>query len=175
MAKQARPKILLTGTPGCGKTTLIIKLAQLLTNRRMAGFVTEEIVTDGQRTGFNAKTFRGHAALLSSIHHKSWISVGRYGVDVHGFEDLVLPELEQDPRQVDLFLVDEIGKMECFCSGFVNAMKRLLEQNVALVATVSQGGKGLIAEIKTRDDVELITVTAKNRDSLPQTLAEKLK
>ena len=175
MAEQVLPKILLTGAPGCGKTTVVVKLAQLLPHRRMAGFITEETRTNGQRTGFTAKTLAGKEAMLSSIHHNSWVSVGRYGVDVHGFEDLVLPEFEKIAGKADLFLVDEIGKMECFCPRFVKAMKHLMEQDVSCLATVSQNGKGLIAEIKSRNDVDLITVTPKNRDSLPAQLAERLR
>ena len=174
MTEQVLPKILLTGAPGCGKTTVVVKLAQLMTHRRMAGFITEEIRTNGKRTGFTAKTFGGKEAMLSSIHHNSWVSVGRYGVDVHGFEDLVLPEFEKIAGKADLFLIDEIGKMECFCPRFVKAIEHLLEQEVSCLATVSQNGKGLIADIKARDDVELITVTPQNRDTLPAQLAERL-
>lgn len=168
MGKQGPTKILLTGSPGCGKTTVIIKLAQCLQGQRMAGFITEEILKDERRCGFMARTLRGDAALLASLDHNSWVSVGKYGVDVRSFEELVIPELTQDPTKIDLFLVDEIGKMECFCPEFVKAMNQLLDSPVSLVATVSQNGKGLIREVKERDDVELITVTPKNRDTLPE-------
>ena len=174
MSDSAQLKLLLTGVPGCGKTTVITRLAELASHKRLAGFVTEEILNSGQRTGFQAKTFRGEEALLSSSHHKSWVSVGRYGVDVRSFEQLVLPELERDPNTVDLFLVDEIGKMECVCPGFVASMQRVLELNVPLIATVSQQGKGLVQDVKNRPDVQIITVTAENREQLPQTLLDRL-
>ena len=174
MSDSVQLKLLLTGVPGCGKTTVMTRLAKLVGDRRLAGFVTEEILNSGQRTGFQAKTFRGEEALLSSIHHKSWVSVGRYGVDVRSFEELVLPELEMDPDTVDLFLVDEIGKMECVCPGFVKSMQRVLELNVPLIATVSQQGKGFVQDVKNRPDVQILTVTADNREQLPQTLLDRL-
>lgn len=174
MGNQKTTKLLLTGAPGCGKTTLIGKLAKTLESKRLAGFITEEIREDGRRTGFQARTLAGEEALLSSIHHNSWVSVGKYGVDVRSFESLVLPELEKPPKEVDLFLIDEIGKMECFCPGFVKAVNKLLASEVSLVATVSLDGKGLIRDVKARDDVEIITVTPGNRENLTETLATKV-
>jgi len=174
MTPATQTKILLTGPPGCGKTTLVVKLSRLLQGKRLAGFYTQEIREDGRRTGFQAKTFQGKEALLSSVHHKSWISVGRYGVDIHGFEALVLPELEKAPDTVDLYLLDEIGKMECASPLFVEDVMNLLARDVPLVATVSQRGKGLIEEIKARTDIELVTVTPHNRNDLPGVILAQL-
>jgi len=41
--------LLLTGTPGVGKTTLLLKVAAALASRRLAGFTTEDI----RETGHN--------------------------------------------------------------------------------------------------------------------------
>jgi nucleoside-triphosphatase len=175
MTDSPQQKILLTGAPGCGKTTAVRKLAELLKTIRLAGFYTAEICDGNRRIGFQAHTFQGEQALLSSIHHKSWVSVGRYGVDVLGFEKLVLPELQRDPETVDLFLIDEIGKMECFCPRFVEAMNALLALDVPLVAAVSLHGKGLIQEVKQRDDVNIITVNPHNRDTLPKLILNRFR
>ena len=40
--------ILLTGRPGVGKTAVIIKLAELMIARKVAGFYAEEIRESGQ-------------------------------------------------------------------------------------------------------------------------------
>ena len=44
-------KCLLTGRPGCGKTTAVIELARLLTGRNIAGFYIQEVRRAGQRSG----------------------------------------------------------------------------------------------------------------------------
>ena len=175
MTDSPQRKILLTGAPGCGKTTAVRQLADLLKAIRLAGFYTAEICDGNRRVGFQAHTFQGQQSLLSSIHHKSWVSVGRYGVDVLGFEKLVLPELQRDPNSVDLFLIDEIGKMECFCPRFVEAMNALLDLDVPIIATVSLHGKGLIQEVKQRNDVEIISITPHNRDSLPKLILNRFR
>jgi hypothetical protein len=39
-----------------------------------------------------------------------------------------------------------------------------------VVATVAQKGQGLIAQVKARTDVHLLTVMEENRDGLPEEL-----
>ena len=81
----------------------------------------------------------------------------------------MLPELD---RTCDLVLIDEIGKMECFSSRFIEAVRGLLDGPSAALATVAIKGGGFIAEVKSRADVEMFEVTNANRDEFPQTLAE---
>lgn len=163
--------ILLTGRPGVGKTTVIRRLADLLSNRAIAGFYTGEIREAGQRRGFGATTFSGSSGVLAHVGLKSRQRVGRYGVDVAAFERLVLPELA---RPCDLMLIDEIGKMECFSMRFVDAVRGLLDGPAPVVATVAVSGGGFIAEVKRRPDVEIWQVTRESRDELPQRLAARV-
>jgi nucleoside-triphosphatase len=137
----------------------------------VAGFYTEEIRGAKGRQGFRAATFSGQSAVLAQVNSRSRSRVGRYGVEVADFEALVLPELD---RRCDLVIIDEIGKMECFSSGFVSAARELLDGAVPVVATVAIKGSGFIAEVKSRPDVEIREVTTSNRDELPQRLAERL-
>lgn len=92
--------------------------------------------------------------------------VGKYGVDLVVVDELAATTLAPSER-VLVFLVDEIGKMECLSASFVAAMRRLLAGPTPLIATVAQRGTGLITEVKTRPGVELIQVTRANRDDLP--------
>jgi len=167
-------KLLLTGLPACGKTTTIIRLAELLKGRSIAGFYTEEVLSAGQRIGFQIKTFSGSQGLLGSLQTKSPYWVGRYGVDVRGFEQLVLPELEPAGRRVDVFLIDEIGKMECFSAHFIQAVQGLLEGPVPVVATVALKGKGFVEDVKALDSVKILHVTAQNREALPDQILQRL-
>ena len=165
-------KFLLTGLPGCGKTTVIMNLADILKTRKIAGFYTQEIRIKGQRTGFSLQTLSGTKSILSSINLKRGPRVGKYRVDVDGFEQIVLSELSLK-READLYLIDEIGKMECFSGKFIDAVNQILNSNIPLVATVAQKGSGFIKQIKERKDVELIKVTAENRDSLPSEISSQ--
>ena len=94
--------------------------------------------------------------------------VGRYGVDLAVMETLAT-RLAPD-RAVDAWLIDEIGKMECFSEAFVAAMRTLLDGRAPVVATIAQRGAGFIAEVKRRRDAELRTLTRATRDELPDVI-----
>ena len=160
--------ILLTGRPGIGKTTVMMRLSELVKTRSLAGFYTDEIRQGSGRQGFRATTISGQATIMAHVNVKGGRRVGRYGVDVAAFEELVLPELG---RSADLVLIDEIGKMECFSSRFVEVVRTLLDNPTVVVATVALRGGGFIAEVKERPDVSIWQVTASNRDDLPRRLA----
>ncbi|HET7343442.1 MAG TPA: nucleoside-triphosphatase [Methylomirabilota bacterium] len=158
--------LLLTGRPGSGKTTALRRAAERLAGRRLGGFYTEEIRRrGGERLGFRAVTFEGEAWDLARVDRPGPPRVGRYGVDLAVMERLAA-RLAPDAR-VDVWLVDEIGKMECLSPAFVAAMRALLDGPVPVVATIALRGGGFIAEVKRRPGAELRMVTPATRDALP--------
>jgi nucleoside-triphosphatase len=160
--------LLLTGLPGCGKTTAVLRLVDRLTDLRLAGFYTQELREHGSRVGFEAVGLSsGRRAPLAHVRSRSRLRVGRYGVEAANFARMVKAELDRPAGEIDLFVVDEVGKMESLCSEFVRVVPRLLDGRGPLVATVALRGGGLIEEVKARGDVRLVEVTADNRDRLP--------
>ena len=166
-------RLFLTGNPGVGKTTLIRAVVGRLEGITSAGFYTEEIRQIGQRTGFRIVTLDGHAATLASSGKKQ-PTVGKYSIHVEEFEKLVLRYLDPATALVDLYVIEEIGKMELLSGHFRIRIIELLAQPTNLLATVSKKGNGLLEQIKRRSDLEIIEVTRKNRDQLPEELARKI-
>jgi nucleoside-triphosphatase len=163
--------VLLTGPPGCGKTTVVLRLVGRLAGLHLAGFYTREVRETGHRVGFEAVGLStGRKSVLSHVRSSSRLRVGRYGVDPAALADLVDAELDRINDDVDLFVLDEIGRMELLCPAFVAAVPRLLDGPVPVVATVAARGEGLIAAVKERPDVQLIVVTTDSRDRLPAEL-----
>ncbi len=78
------------------------------------------------------------------------------------------------PEGVAVFLIDEVGKMECYLASFVSAMRRLLGSSTRIVITVAERGGGFIAEVRGSRDAELWTVTPTNRDALPRRVLQWL-
>lgn len=157
--------LLITGLPGTGKTTLVMKLADRLKGVRAAGFYTEEIRTGWARLGFEIVDLRGGRTLLSHIDIPGGRRVGKYGVDVAAFEQYLESVPFLSPH-TDLAVVDEIGKMECLSEKFTRLIVNLLDAPIMVVATIALRGEGIIDRIKRRANVRLYWLTKENRDSL---------
>jgi nucleoside-triphosphatase len=165
--KREKPQaLLLTGLPGVGKTTVMRRLASALAGRRIQGFTTEEIRSEKCRQGFRIESLSGARATLAHVSIRSSYRVGRYRVDVEALDRIVRASLRLD-EETEVYLIDEIGKMECFSAKFVGAVAALLDAGRPLVATIALHGGGPIAAFKVRPDVETWAVTHENRDELP--------
>ena len=166
-------RILLEGRPGIGKSTVARRLAELLGDRgaTIAGFVTDELREGGRRVGFAVETFEGERAVLAHVKLAGPPRVSRYGVDVETFERVALPTLR---READVFVVDEIGKMELASAAFRKAAAELFEGRAVVVATVQLARHPFTDELKRRRGVEVIRVGLRNRQELPRELAARL-
>jgi nucleoside-triphosphatase len=171
---RVKKNILITGLPGIGKTTVVIRLAEALKNFHPVGFYTAEMREGGMRQGFELIGFDGRRSLLSHVSIRSPFRVSRYGVDIKNFEDF-LDTLKLAEQGTRLVIIDEIGKMECYSEKFTALMRKLLDSGRPLIATIAQKGGGLIPEVKEREDVKLFEVTQANRDSLVESIAEYVK
>src|SRR5919201_893289 len=107
--------------------------------------------THGERRGFRLVAYDGAEAVIAHVDFPKATRVSKYGVDVAAIDRAADAALAAR-RGVELYLVDEIGKMECFSERFVERMRNALESGVPVIATVAQRGGGFIAEVKARDD-----------------------
>lgn len=175
MNSEPRKNVLLTGDPACGKTTLVRRVIEQLSDLRLAGFYTREIRRQGKRLGFEAVGLSGSRAVLAHVVFRSGLRVGRYGVQLEQFDELIHEELRRPPDEVDLYVIDEIGKMECYSDRFVQTVQTLLDGPLPLLGTVGQRGRGFIEQVKRRSDVRVVLVTAENREQLVKGIANQLR
>jgi nucleoside-triphosphatase len=175
MAGSSLKNLMLTGAPGCGKTTVIRRLIERLSDLRLRGLFTQELREQGQRVGFEAVGLSGQRAVLAHVRSRSKLRVGRYGVEPERLQPLIQAELDSSAAAVDAFIIDEIGQMELLGPAFVAAVRQLLDGPVPVAATVALKGQGLTTEVKGRPDVRLVPVTEENRDRLPEVLEQWLR
>ena len=162
--------LLITGLPGVGKTTLIKKLVNEL-GIRADGFFTSEIREAGKRVGFWVEDFKGAKELLASVDFPSSQRVGKYGVNVEGFEKIALPSLRRALGEAQLVVIDEIGKMELFSQAFRSLLDKVLDSRKPVLATILKKSHPYTDKIKARPDVEVFNLTPSNR----REVYEKLK
>jgi nucleoside-triphosphatase len=171
---RTQKNILITGLPGVGKTTAIIRLARMLKYLNPAGFYTAEIREGGIRQGFELISLDGMRSLLSHVNKQSPHRVSKYGVDIAGF-DTFLDSLQFENRETGLVIIDEIGKMECYSDKFKALVREILESDKPVIATIALKGGGFLSEVRKREDVSLVELTQTNRDSLAENISEQIK
>jgi nucleoside-triphosphatase len=166
--------ILLTGRPGCGKTTLLREVIASL-GVDAGGFYTQEVRgPDGRRRGFQIVTLDGRAATLSSVDIAGRYRVGRYGVDLAGIEGVAVPAIREAVRRGELVVVDEIGKMELFSQAFRRAVMEAVESGCCLLGTIMLGPHPFADAIRARPDVEVIELSEGNRTEVREQLASRV-
>jgi nucleoside-triphosphatase len=166
-------KTLITGKPGVGKTTLIQKIIERMRLVNIAGFCTAEIRCKGSRLGFELEGLNGEWRTLAHVDIKSQHRVGKYGVDTVGFEEF-LETLDLLNPDVELIVIDEIGKMELFSTHFRSLVRDALNSDKQVLASIPLKGNEFIREIKQRLDIHLLEVTHGNRDRLLEAIVEGL-
>ena len=167
-------KILLTGRPGCGKTTLIKRVVNQLA-LPAGGFYTEEIRQRGERVGFKIITLDSQEGLLARINFKTPERVGKYGLDLSALETIGIEAVCAAVRARQLIVIDEIGPMEIRSAIFRDVVNKALDSPEAsgMLATITARSFPFTEAIKKRADVTLIEVRADNREQLVSELSDQ--
>jgi len=167
-------KYLITGNPGIGKTTFLLHLRDYLEKKyRINGFYTEEIRHSGRRTGFKISTFQGFENVLAGVDMKSKYRIGRYGVSVSHVDEII-NSIFNPMALPEIWLIDEIGKMESFSTLFRSFIEKIMGDKIPVIATIAKSGGGWISQIRQRNDVRLLDLTYENREQLLSDFIQKI-
>ncbi len=164
--------IFLTGPPSSGKTTIVKKVIDQL-KKPAKGFYTQEIRVNNRRQGFKMVTLDGREGLLGHKDIKSDYTVSKYGVSIENIENIAVPAIIPD-SEMDIIILDEIGKMECFSEKFKKTTLKVLDSPNIVFGTIAIGGTDFIREIKKREDINIIEVMESNRNALPEKILNLL-
>ena len=152
---------MLTGKPGTGKTSLI-KQAVAQFRGKAGGFYTEEIRSQGTRLGFKLVTLDGQEATLAHVDFSSHYRVSKYGVDVDSLDRVGVSALRRAVEQCDLVIVDEIGKMELFSTGFRETVREIMESGKRVLGTIMLAPHPWANVLKRYPQVNLVELTRTN-------------
>lgn len=159
-------RIFLTGVPGCGKSTVLMKVVDILKKKglKVGGFITPEIRVKGIRTGFKVvDIISNEEGILASINQKTGPSIGKYRVNIFDFERVALEALDFAMEECDVICADEIGKMELFSEKFRKKLKEILSTDKPLVCVLH---RSLINQYEMYGKV--LYVTRGNRETLQE-------
>lgn len=155
-------KIIITGAPGTGKTTIIKRLSESISLKK--GFYTEEVRERGARVGFDVITFDGKRWPLSRMGPKA-PRVGRYHVFVQEFEDGLKSLFENDINPYFFYLIDEVGGMELLSKKFTSFIRLLFESKCNIIATSGKIKNEVVVHVKRKSDC-VLEVSRSNRNQM---------
>ncbi|HEU5247974.1 MAG TPA: NTPase [Candidatus Udaeobacter sp.] len=167
-------RILLTGRPGCGKTTLIKRIVSDLA-MPAGGFYTEEIRERGRRLGFKLVTLDGNEAVFAHVNFKTSERLGKYGLDLSALEATGVQSIHAAMHARRLVVIDEIGPMEIRSATFRDAVNEAFDNDVPILATIVARSLPFTDAIKKRSDVSTLEVHSSNRQELLSTLRDEFK
>ncbi len=174
-------KIGITGPPGSGKTTAILKLVEMLQEDgiRVGGMITREIRENGIRVGFLVEdVITGEKEVFAHINFRrsSKYSVGKYGVDVDALDRVGVKAIYRAIQESDAVVIDEIGRMETFSQEFSKAVKEALaKDDLAVIMTLHKKSRDvLLQEIRKRPDVQIFEISTITRSLIPRKVHDLL-
>jgi nucleoside-triphosphatase len=159
----------ITGMPKSGKTTILRRLIDELKGRglKVGGFISPEEKEHGTRTGFDVEDIEtGKTRRLAAVDADG-PKVSKYHVDIKSFESIALPAMES-VDMYDVFVVDEIGRMELKSKKFVDLLDKIFESPTPVIASLH---RDYVERYGVEGEVVILTPT--NREAVFLDLVNK--
>ncbi|MFW9946189.1 MAG: nucleoside-triphosphatase [Candidatus Odinarchaeota archaeon] len=138
-------KILITGPPRSGKSTLISKLIEFYFKKNfiIRGFLTPEVREKRRRIGFDLEEISSDIKFpLARIgDYKTKYKLGKYSVFMDEFEKVISILEKYKFEHVDLIVIDEIGRMELFSEKFQYFIIDIFKGESNIIATIGKNIK----------------------------------
>jgi nucleoside-triphosphatase len=167
--------IVLTGAPGAGKTTAVMRVARELKERglKVGGIVSRELRTNQMRIGFEfIDLTTDDRSVLASIAGNG-PKIGKYFVNLAGCL-FAVERLKNAVKNSDIIICDEIGPMELKSEEFVDSVKNLLDVDKKVIVVIHQKLQHAVTDEFRDKSSLLIDVGLENRDNINEILLDRL-
>jgi nucleoside-triphosphatase len=170
MADNLKRLVFLTGRPGIGKTSVLLRALDILKAEgyKIGGMVSREARRRGVRVGFEIVDLETRGkGWLAHVDQQTGPRVSKYRVNLGDLNTIGAGSLLNALKNADIIVVDEIGPMELSSLDFKEAMTKAVESRKMMIGTIHyRAHDPLIKTIKAREDTEILEVTRKNRGRL---------
>jgi len=167
--------IVLTGAPGVGKTTIVMRVANELKARRMkvGGVISREVRTNNVRTGFEFIDLATNDRDVLASVTENGPRVGKYFVNLSECR-FAADRVKNALINSDVIICDEVGPMELKSNEFRDVVKYLLKTDRKAIVVIHQKLEDpLIDEFRERSS-SLISVNLGNREKVNETLLNRI-
>jgi nucleoside-triphosphatase len=178
------PKIGITGLPRSGKSAVMEKVLEMLTDERqrelrmrgmardhplLGGVRTEPLLENGERLGYKViNIVTDEEGVIAHKSIDSRLRVLGYGLNIEELERVAIPAIQYAVDHCEVLVVDEIGKFSVESEAFVSAVRSALEVDMPTLLTLHKKSRHpLLQDIRRRDDGRILEVTPVNRALLP--------
>ncbi len=190
--RERMPKIGITGLPNVGKTATLAAICRKLERDDfiIGGMITRAYRPgDGsERIGFYVENWEtGEKEVFSSKEfntnpraerNKTEADDGMYYVDPEPLDRIGVAAIRESiaDEDVDIIIIDEVGKMEMHSEEFNKAVKEALDCSKPVIMTLHKKSRNpLLQDLRRRDDVRILEVTAVNKNLLPYKIEKLMK
>ncbi len=172
------PSYFLTGAPGVGKTTVLMKIINILSRKDLVigGMISREVRRGGRRLGFEIQDFMNDKkGWLAHVDQDEGVRIGRYRVNAKDLEEIGVKSLIDALNDADIIVCDEIGPMELTSDNFRMAVSKIVRSGKPVVGTIHHSlSKDLMDGLRELEDLTIFKVTLQNRDAVPLIVTREL-
>ncbi len=190
--RERMPKIGITGLPNVGKTATLAAICRKLERddflvggmitrayrpgdgSERIGFYVEDWDT-GEKEVFSSKEF---GTRENCERNKTETDDGLYFVDTEVLDRIGVGAIRKSiaDEDIDIIIIDEVGKMEMHSEEFNKAVKEALDCPKPVIMTLHKKSRNpLLQDLRRRDDVRILEVTAVNKNLLPYKIEKLMK
>lgn len=169
--------ILLTGSPGIGKTTVLMKAVEALKAKgfKVGGMLSREVRSSGIRVGFEIVSLGDdERGWLAHVDQRQGPQVGKYRVNLEDLNRVGVTAILKAVESCQVIAIDEIGPMEMFSDSFKDAVAKAIQSMKPVIAVVHwRERSSLITDLKKMAETQLLEVIMNNREMLHEQVVKE--